>query len=132
MAERWLRDPSVNAMLDLLASADAMLKKEEFAPHINVMAERFFNDSPLTFELLDMESYDLTEDLYIKMNARGKHLSEFENWKAEFTGMLESNYKEVEYEFRTVEGKKLTIPEYFAYAIEHEWTDLLWPASLQK
>lgn len=132
MAERWLRDPSVNAMLDLLASADAMLKKEEFAPHINVMAERFFNDSPLTFELLDMESYDLTEDLYIKMNARGKHLSEFENWKAEFTGMLETNYKDVEYEFRTVEGKKLTIPEYFAYAIEHEWTDLLWPASLRK
>lgn len=131
MAERWLADPSVNAMLDLLVAADEILTREPFASKIGEMADKFFTDSSLTFELLDMEKYKLTEDLYIKMNARGKHLSEFENWKAEFTAMLDACYKgeDAKYEYNTVAGETLRIPEYFSYAIEHEWTDLLWPAS---
>lgn len=126
MAQRWLTDPSINAMIDLLVTADTMLMSDRFKNRHSEMAEKFFNDSPLTFDQLDMEDYHLTEDLYIKMNARGKHLTEFENWKAEFTGMLEANYPTEKYTFTQVEGTNLTIPEYFSYAIEHEWTDLLW------
>lgn len=132
MAGRWLSDPSVNAMLELLSTADRMLESDIYKGHINDMADRFFNDSPLMFELLDMEEYNLTEDLYIKMNARGKHLSSFENWKAEFTGMLEADYKDMDYSFRKVDDTILTVPEYFSYAIEHEWTDLLWAPAFRK
>jgi hypothetical protein len=38
----------------------------------------------ITFNYLPMEHYSLTDDLYIKMNARGKALSVFENFKAKF------------------------------------------------
>lgn len=132
MAERWFSDPSVKAMIDLLVAADEILKKEVFASKIDEMAQKFFNDSPLTFDILDMEEYNLSEDLYIKMNARGKHLSEFENWKAEFTAMLDHCYKDEKYTFTQVEGETFSIPEYFSYAIEHEWTNLFWPAAFNE
>lgn len=129
MSERWLTDPSVKAMIDLLDAADRMLSSEPFNDKINDMARRFFTDSPLEFELLNLPDCNLTEDLYVKMNARGKHLTEFENWKAEFTGMLEDNFADEEYTCRQVEGVYLTVPEYFSYAIEHDWTDMLWGAA---
>lgn len=126
MAHRWLSDPSISAMLDLLVKADAMLSESAYEGKIKQMADRFYQNSPIRFEKLDMENYGLTEDLYIKMNARGKHLTDFENWKAEFTDMLEKSYKNVVYPHpANVEGE-WSIPEYFSYAIEHHWTDLLW------
>ena len=132
MVEQWKSDPSVMAMLDLLNQADALLSRDCYNDKIKLMTENFFNDSPLTFEMLDMEEYKLTEDLYVKMNARGKQLTNFENWKAGFTGMLETEYKDVNYDGRLIAGQSLTIPEYFSYAIEHQWTDLLWPDAFAK
>jgi len=35
----------------------------------------------ITFELLPLEHFGLTDDLYIKMNARGKPLTSFETFK---------------------------------------------------
>ncbi|MCM1110983.1 MAG: DUF262 domain-containing protein [Clostridium sp.] len=132
MSERWLADPSVNAMIDLLSAADRILSGDFYRDRLDDMARRFFEDSPLEFELLDMKKYSLTEDLYIKMNARGKHLSQFENWKAEFTGMLRDDFEDVVYPDREVAGHPLSIPEYFSHAIEHDWTDLLWPAAFAR
>lgn len=145
-AERWLNDPSVAAMIDLLEAVDLRLRSVEYKDKTELMADRFFNNNPISFYLLDMNNpleddggnhdgepeadFRLTEDLYIKMNARGKMLSAFENWKAQFTGMLESRFKGEIYEFKDVEGQKLTIPEYFSYAVEHDWTDFLWSRAL--
>ena len=143
MAERWLADPSVSAMVDLLESVDKMLAEPKYRNNIAEMAERFFTKNPISFYLLDMnhpmeqapglgksagkeKDFKLTEDLYVKMNARGKLLTQFENWKAQFTGMLETVYKDEPYAYASVDGKEMSIPEYFSYAIEHQWTDLLW------
>ena len=46
-----------------------------------------------------MENLDLNDDLYVKMNARGKLLTPFENWKAEFEDFLGKNFKGVKYPF---------------------------------
>lgn len=131
MAERWKYDPSVMAMLDLLAKADEMLESETYKDKIDDMAKAFFHESPLKFECLDMEKYGLNDDLYIKMNARGKHLSKFENWKAEFIDVLTSNFKDVNYTGRLINGVAYTIPEYFSHSIEHDWCDLLWPKAFK-
>ena len=77
-------------MLQMLDCLDAMLS-EYAQERILEMARRFFTESPVTFELLDMHALNLNDDLYIKMNARGKLLTPFENWKAEFNGMLQGN-----------------------------------------
>lgn len=132
MSQRWLTDPSVKAMVELLDAADRILESAPFRDNIDNMASRFFGDSPLEFETLELPDYNLTEDLYVKMNARGKHLSEFENWKAEFTDMLEANFADTEYTYRQVNGINLSLPEYFSYAIEHDWTNLLWPAAFER
>lgn len=61
-------------MLEFLDKADSLLGSERYKDHIEDMAETFFNDSPFEFESLDMENLDLNDDLYVKMNARGKLL----------------------------------------------------------
>lgn len=127
-ARRWNSDPTVMAMLQMLDCLDDLLR--EYTPdRIEKMAHRFFTNSPVKFELLDMHALNLNDDLYIKMNARGKLLTPFENWKAEFNGMLASNFKETPYVYGKIPGDNSTptIPRYFDYAIEHEWCDLLWP-----
>lgn len=125
----WLDDPSINAMLDLLDYADKMLSEPPYIQNIEVMAKRFFNDSPITFDLLDMNALNLNDDLYIKMNARGKLLTPFENWKAEFEGFLDDHFPHETYKYGKIpdEDEYPTIKDYFEYAIEHEWCDMLWP-----
>lgn len=129
----WLGDPSINSMLELLDYIDALLCGKPYSENIEIMAKRFFEQSPITFELLDMKSMNLNDDLYIKMNARGKLLTPFENWKAEFENFLGKHYAKVEYiESEIMGGGKVTINEYFEYAIEHEWCYMLWPIALER
>ena len=128
-SERWLLDPSVKAMLQLLDSADGMLQEKKYADKLDDMAERFFEDNPVVFESMDLEELSLDDDLYIKMNARGKLLTEFENWKAEFEGFLKMRFSDACYEYGTVPDnpEKPTYLQYFEYAVEHEWCDVFWP-----
>ena len=128
-SESWKLDSSINSMLEFLDKADSLLGSERYKDHIKDMAETFFNDSPFEFESLDMENLDLNDDLYVKMNARGKLLTPFENWKAEFEDFLGKNFKDVKYPFRNIPGipDTPTLEEYFEYSIEHDWCDILWP-----
>ena len=43
----------------------------------------------ITFQFLNMKDFGLSDDLYIKMNARGKTLTPFENFKAWLFGHLD-------------------------------------------
>lgn len=124
-AEEWKVDPSIAAMLEMLDTMNEMLNRNPQA--IDIMAERFFSEAnPICFESVDMgRDYDLNEDMYIKMNARGKPLTDFENWKAEFGEFLKKHYKGVPYTC------DLTVPEYFETAIEQNWCDLFWHHALQ-
>ena len=45
----------------------------------------------ITFQLLELKGFELSDDLYIKMNARGKPLTTFENTKAKIEQTLISN-----------------------------------------
>lgn len=133
-SDRWLSDPTVNAMLEFLDKADSMLSAEPYSSAIDIMAERFFTASPIEFELLDMKALHLNDDLYIKMNARGKLLTPFENWKAEFEGHLKTKFNDVIYDYGYVPDckEKPTLLQYFEYAIEHEWCNLIWPIAYSK
>lgn len=108
-AKNWESDPSICAMLDILDELYTRLKNLP----VREIADRFFHSGVIVFDSLDMDSYGLTENLYIKMNARGKHLTDFENWKAEFYGFLKSVY-----------GTETA--ERFSECIEGEWCDLFW------
>ena len=126
-SEDWQQDPSVVAMLDML---DALNKKaDQFADtDIPRMLRRLLCTKAINFDKLDMESYQLTDSLYVKMNARGKQLTEFENWKAKFILYLEENFSGKPYS--NAESDRATdfgsVNDYFTHSIEHEWTDLFW------
>jgi hypothetical protein len=70
----WLRDPTVLGALTML---DAI--HERFAGAAGTWSRLVSVDAPLIiFRLLPLASFNLSDDLYIKMNARGKPLTPFE------------------------------------------------------
>lgn len=104
----WKDDPTVESCCTVL----------------DCLQERFFDiedlwgiltsvDCPIRFEWLDVRDIGNEDDLYIKMNARGKILSPFENLKAE-----------IEQEAR----KLLCTDEYetLVERLDGRWSDFIW------
>ena len=79
----WENDPTVKSMLVMLDAIHDKFKNSNFY-------DRLEN---IKFSFLKLKDFGLTDDLYIKMNARGKPLSEFENFKAEFEKELSQEIK---------------------------------------
>ena len=79
----WKNDPTVVSILNMLC-----LIEEYFA-------EITYNQlNNITFEVLYLDEFNLTDELYVKMNARGKPLTIFENFKAEFEVYIEQSDKD--------------------------------------
>ncbi len=113
----WENDPTVQAMLVML---DAI--HEKFSS-TNGVWEKLTGDA-ITFYFLPLEQMGVTDELYIKMNSRGKPLSAFEHFKAE----LELKMKEVAQSAEGEEQKEIAaLAERISTKIDREWTDLLWP-----
>jgi hypothetical protein len=100
----WKQDPTIQAMLNMLGGTPFKDRKgneiidgveEIFA---DTDAETFKNywhlligkDCPINFNSEDLNDLNSSDELYIKMNARGKQLSDFENFKADLVGHLRS------------------------------------------
>ncbi len=92
----WEYDPTIQAMLTML---DAI--HEKFSDK-KVFLDRLLSiEKPIiTFLFLNLEKYNLTDDLYIKMNSRGKPLTPFENFKAKFENFLKFEDKEHEQQIK--------------------------------
>lgn len=101
----WMKDPTINAMLVMI---DAI--SEKFADVENIWEKLCGN--AITFYFLPIKDMGLTDELYIKMNSRGKSLTMFEHFKAE----LERELTKVDKE----KAKKLISK------IDLDWTDMLW------
>lgn len=79
-------DTTISAMLNTLDKIHEIIYKEHI--NINDLIEHIDN---ITFHIFPMESFNLSDDLYIKMNGRGKQLSSFDNFKADYFKWLEEN-----------------------------------------
>lgn len=119
-------DPTVQAMLQMLVAMGECLGREPFKGKVDEMLETLYyeprDEEPakgIVFDKLDIHDLHQTDELYIKMNARGKQLTPFENWKSEFCDLLSKHYNQK----YTAEK---TYREYFSYQIEHAWTDFFW------
>ncbi|MBS9782218.1 MAG: DUF262 domain-containing protein [Arcobacter sp.] len=107
----WENDPTIKAMLIMLDSI------EEKCKNTNGFFEKLIDteNKPITFSFLNLDDFSLTDELYIKMNARGKPLSDFENFKSKFEECIEdSDIKE-----------KVKIKSY----IDNRWFDIFWDLS---
>ena len=79
----WELDPTVSAMLKMLDRIH-----EKFKDIKDPLFEKLKTN--ITFHFLKLEKFKLTDELYIKMNARGKLLTDFENFKAKFSPYLDT------------------------------------------
>ncbi|MCH5217666.1 MAG: DUF262 domain-containing protein [Muribaculaceae bacterium] len=106
----WINDPTVAGMLTMLD-----LIQQEFGD-IEGLWEKL---DLVNFYFLSIPEMNLTDEIYIKMNSRGKPLTEFEHFKAEFLKTIRTSYPTTEQGDAT--AKRIGIK------IDTEWTDLLWP-----
>lgn len=120
----WEDDPTISSMLVMIEAIHNKFKGLQNG------WSKLVDKKLITFEILDLgrEGFELPDELYIKMNARGKQLTSFENFKAEFIDFLDKKYGEQKvwnYEI-SGEKRKLSYSEYFSYKMEKEWCDLFW------
>ena len=123
----WEYDPTIQAMLTML---DAI--HEKFPNKKEFFVRLLDTDKPIiTFLFLNLKEYNLTDDLYIKMNSRGKPLTPFENFKAKFEQYLASintkrTFKLIFKDNGNEVEKNASLKEYFSHNIDAKWTNLFW------
>ena len=98
----WDNDPTIKSMFIMLDSIHQKFRDKTF----------FSGLDNITFEFFELEKFGLDDDLYIKMNARGKPLTPFENFKASFEAILEKIDKDLKNKFSN--------------KIDKEWIDIFW------
>jgi uncharacterized protein with ParB-like and HNH nuclease domain len=120
--QSWSSDPTINAMLIMIQAIHDKFNKKNSTSVFNQLTV----ENNITFEVLDLgaKEFELTDELYIKMNARGKQLTSFENFKANFIQLIDKYYKNNKLT-HPIKGE-LSYSGYFSYKIEKEWTDLFW------
>lgn len=103
----WNNDPTVISILNMLE-----LIEEIFAD------ANFLDLEKITFDTLLLNEFNLTDQLYVKMNSRGKPLSDFENFKSEFEKSVEKRFE------------KNKIEEFsFKSKLDNEWLHIFWEVS---
>lgn len=122
----WSLDPTVDAVLNMLNVIDSRFKETP---------EAFENLERISFEFLDLKSLNLNETLYLKMNSRGKKLSQFDRIKSEIDKILpddmskdtDCKFSLYEYEEEDSHLESLhTFAEKWRYCIDREWSNLFW------
>lgn len=101
----WKKDSTISSMLVMLDAIDAKFSD------VPDLWDKLKNNA-ITFYFLPIKDMGLTDELYIKMNSRGKPLTMFEHFKAELEREIRSQDEEIA---NRVIAK-----------IDREWTDLLW------
>jgi len=125
----WKNDPTVQSMLVMLDSIH-----EKFIDRPEFFNELLDEENPIiTFIFMDLKKYKLTDDLYIKMNSRGKPLTRFENFKAKFEQYLKNllnddpELKSKRFTLCTSSGDiGVDLHHYFSHSIDTKWTTLFW------
>lgn len=115
----WRLDPTIQSTLGMLDAIHSY-----FAKTTGLYARIINDDYPaITFQLLDLENFGLSDDLYIKMNARGKPLTTFETFKARYEEALEEQF---EHETRKIGDETFHVAEYFSRRMDTRWADFFW------
>lgn len=120
--DSFAQDPTVRSMLKMI---------EEIETHyLDRKAEMLFARlEQLRFYVLPLDGFNLSDELYIKMNGRGKQLTDFENFKADLVNWMSDKKQlqntrylaEVEYE-----GHKIPLYLKISSKIDNEWTGVFW------
>lgn len=120
----YSKDPTIKSMLVMLEAIAKYYKKIE-----DIQKPLYEKLNNLRFYLLFLEEFKLSDELYVKMNARGKLLTGFENFKADLINWMKTDdnpchnflYKQTKLNNRT-----LLYYQNLSLKIDTKWTDFFW------
>lgn len=101
----WRHDPTIQSMLVMLDAIQEKDKKE----NCSNLWDFLTTEEKIVFYLLPMDELGNPDDLYIKMNSRGKELTEFEYFKSRFSESLPGDLRKE-----------------FDEKVDRNWSDLFW------
>jgi len=103
----WKNDPTVISILNMLDLIESKFQNIE----IDVLDN-------ISFEFLNLNDFNLTDELYVKMNSRGKPLTKFENFKSIYEKHLVFDNK--------------TYGHIIKAKLDNEWLDIFWNLAKEK
>lgn len=109
----WESSTTVKSMLITLRN---LHQKFNFID-VNKLWDRLKRESPISFSFLIMDGKNLDDDIYIKMNGRGRTLSTFENLKSWMDEQI-SRIKAT--------GLKAEWHDQWGTNMDNKWTDFFW------
>lgn len=122
--KEWEQDPTVKAMLNMLGG-----KAHSIETEFNGMAwvdiwDKLQNGCPINFYYLpiDGEIQQDPDDIYIKVNARGEQLTDFENFKADLIKYVKDDKQQQWQIIFKIEHPDLALSK----LIDTDWTDVFW------
>ena len=143
----WKQDPTIQSMLRMLGGTKVTNKKQEdivdgieelfkcpsecfINGKVNCVFKRYWekltSDAPIVFYHLPLKDFGLSDDLYIKMNARGKQLTSFENFKADLIGLIIRQSEDESLSNQLGWKKLLDATAGFPIRLDTDWTDIFW------
>ncbi len=146
----WKQDPTIQSMLRMLGGTKFTDKNGEniidgieelfkcpsecvIGGKVTCAFKRYWEEltsdnAPVVFYHLPLKDFGLSDDLYIKMNARGKQLTSFENFKADLIGYItkQSEDESLE-ESEQAKWKELLDPKNgIPIKLDTDWTYIFW------
>lgn len=107
-ADSWQLDPTVQGALKTL---DDISDSFDYGfDYVSVLSDS--SNQKLVFNFLDIDKLGSEDELYIKLNSRGRPLTDFENFKARFIDRIKKIDSHLEREF--------------SHNIDTKWTDVIW------
>jgi hypothetical protein len=113
----WKSDPTVSGALEMLDAIHAGFQKVSSGAY-----GRLVDENRTTFNLLDLGEIGLHDDLYLRMNARGRALTQFETFKARYEKHLENDFPQHDDLNRCKVQNQIA----FAAEIDKSWLDFIW------
>lgn len=126
----WQKDPTVNSMIEMLVAIGTRLGEADTAPLWKRLQE-----GAITFTVIEIQSneFRLTDELYIKMNNRGRMLTDWECYKAKAIECLgEVVFTEENaglWESLQANEQEKTPADYFSFRVDGRWQDFFWHLS---
>ena len=126
----WNYDPTITGMLNMIDAIKTIFTVEECVGYY----EKLINNGQIIFNFLNLDDFQLTDELYIKMNSRGRPLTRFENLKSKLLPLYDEAKKIVP----TIYQQKLdrinlnsskkytTLRDYVSFMFDTKWTDVFW------
>ena len=126
----WDYDPSIQGMLNMIDTIHTTITERNIDCS-NLWKTLTGEDAPITFTVLNMEKFGLGDELYMRMNARGLPLTDFENFKAWLHDHCEEKQFDKNDYFHkrgteTQKEEQKKCEKNWPYKLDKEWTNLIW------